>query len=92
MVGNVFYDIAHDSSTPRQTSIGAAIGAAIWCSNGLSYHLVNNTVFRCDGGLYVNAVNNSDPTHNSAIVCCLKDQAQTQIKMILPTKRMTSSP
>ncbi|MBA2433791.1 MAG: right-handed parallel beta-helix repeat-containing protein, partial [Chthoniobacterales bacterium] len=64
-VGNVFYDIAHDDTTPRQTSLGSAIGAAIWCGNGLSYHLINNTVFRCDGGLYLDTFNNPDPTHDS---------------------------
>ncbi|MEO7723200.1 MAG: choice-of-anchor Q domain-containing protein [Chthoniobacterales bacterium] len=66
-VGNVFYDIAHDATTPRQTSLGSAIGAAIWCANGLSYHLINNTVFRCDGGLYLDTFNNPDPTHDSAV-------------------------
>lgn len=61
MVGNVFYDIAHDSSTSRTTSVTEPIGNAIWLSNGLNYHVVNNTVFRCDGGIYLSSATNPNP-------------------------------
>jgi hypothetical protein len=54
-VGNVFHDIYHEVGGPESTGTGLDYGVAIWCSNGISNHIVNNTFYHVDGGIYTQA-------------------------------------
>jgi len=53
VIGNIFYDIHREPDQTVAISPGWAQGVASWSSSATALHVVGNTIYDVDGGIYV---------------------------------------